>query len=104
MAKKYFVFRRSDIKNFLTAAQQEQLALLHRAIEAKRLEKGMTQNDHFFTLNMKDQYALRAVESYMEGIQLDTANGGAQGVKDAYAAASEAREKAIMVMTPKLPD
>ena len=102
--EKYVVLRRADIRIFLSKDEQLQLANLWKKIEDGRLAKAMSVGDSFFPLNLKDCYALPAIEAYIAAIEADRQNIAAQGVQEALKAAKEKRQRAIMLSDMRPPN
>jgi hypothetical protein len=104
--RKYMVLKCDELRTLLSEQDSYNLAQILGRLDQARMARGVTPpGDFFFVLNMKDKYALAAVEAYVEAIDGDSKNSGEVGVQAARATAMDARGFHIMRCDgEKLPD
>ena len=101
---KYMIFKAEDAVKHLNDEQKAHLTEIFSAIAAGRRRENKSLGDLFFVLNMKDQFAVQALDAYIAAIQEDGRYTTTQGVADALTVATDVRHVAALKVTPKLPD
>lgn len=96
MSHKYMVLKLTELRNLLTAEEQQQFSALMQSLNARRAEAMPEYRPpHYFVLNMNDKFAIPAVEAYVAEIDQDESSRTLAGVKSARKTAFDAREWAI---------
>ena len=101
---KYIVFKNQDAQQFLNDQQKQQLLDILRTLAEGRRTSGKSVNDLFFVLNMKDQYAQRAIEAYIAAIHNDDTAENNAAVQAALDTAVTVRQTAMLNIDARLPD
>ena len=100
---KYVVLRTADIQHFVQPPLRQSLLSVINAINAGRQANGKTQGDMFWPLNMKDKYALAALEAYIAAAESDPAARDNPEVQAILKEARELHTKAVFAFVPSLP-
>jgi len=98
------VFKNEDAVQFLNPAQKQNLMDILRAINAGRQGSGKSIGDLFFVLNMKDIFAIRAMDAYIAAVHDDGRYVGNQAIAEVLDVATDIRQVAALKITPRLPD
>lgn len=101
---KYIIFKTEDAQAALTQEQKQQLMNILTTVNSFRKTRGKSTGDLFFVLNMKDIYALPAMDTYIAGITSDRAYETNPVVRATLEMAVDIKQTAAMTASPKLPD
>jgi hypothetical protein len=100
---KYVIFKNEDAKMYLNQAQKAQLLDILKTIQEARRTAGKSVNDLFFVLNMKDEFALNGLDSYISAIKAD-GRLEHDGLAKALKVAEDVRRTAAINIDTRLPD
>ena len=101
---KYMIFKSEDAVKYLSDEQKLHLTEILATIAGGRRRESKSLGDMFFVLNMKDQFAVQAMDAYITAIQDDGRYTTNQGIADALTVATDVRHVAALKVTPRLPD
>lgn len=100
---KYIVFKQADAQKHLTPAQKQSLMDILRAVAEGRRQEQKSVGDVFFVLNMKDKYALTALDAYVRDVQYDGIAHQNAEVQAALDTALAVKQTAALNLQPGLP-
>jgi len=101
---KYLIIKNEDATKYLSDEQKLQLTLILRTVASGRRSVQKSVGDLFFVLNMKDQFALPAMDAYIKAVQDDGRYTSAQYLSDTLDVACDIRQVAALNITPRIPD
>ena len=101
---KYQIFKNEDAVKYLTDEQKAQLTNIIATIAVGRRQDGKTLGDLMFVLNMKDIFAIRAMDAYIAAVHDDGRYVGNQAIAEVLDVATDIRQVAALKITPRLPD
>jgi hypothetical protein len=101
---KYQIFKNEDAVKYLSDEQKAQLTNIIATIAVGRRQDGKTLGDLMFVLNMKDIFAIRAMDAYIAAVHDDGRYVGNQAIAEVLDVATDIRQVAALKITPRLPD
>ena len=101
---KYIVISNEAAKKCLSTEQRQWLLSILQTLANSRREAGKEPNSEYFVLQLRDQFAVPALEAYITTIQDSGLALNNKGVQAALDVATAVRQSALLHLEVHLPD